>query len=77
MDTASNPRMSLTVQPEEQVTSTSTNLSGVLFASRPVSSAGAVTTGAFTATAAPWVAFSHNIAVVRIGKLLLMIGCLF
>ena len=54
MDTASNPRMSFTAQPEEQVTSASTTLSGALFTSRLVSSAGAVTTGTSTATAAPW-----------------------
>ena len=54
MDTASNPRMSFTAQPEEQVTSANTTLSGALFTSRLVSSAGAVTTGTFTATAAPW-----------------------
>ena len=54
MDTTSNPRMSFTAQPEEQVTSASTTLSGALFTSRPVSSAGAVTTGIFTATSAPW-----------------------
>ena len=38
---------------EQQVTSTNTSLSGALFTSRPVSSE-AITTGAFTATAAPW-----------------------
>ena len=56
IDTASNPRKSFTAQPEEQVTSTGTTLSGALFTSRPVSSAGAVTTETFTATAAraPW-----------------------
>ena len=42
------------VQPEEQVTNVSTSLSSALFTSRPVSSAGAATTGTFTATAAPW-----------------------
>ena len=55
MYTASNPRISFTAQPEEQVTSASTTLSGALFISRPVSSVGAVTTGTFTTTAAPWV----------------------
>ena len=54
MDTASNPRMSFTAQPEEQVTSASTTLSGAIFTSRPVSSSGAVTTGTFTETAALW-----------------------
>ena len=53
MYTASNPRMSFTAQPEEQITSTSTTLSGALFTSRPVSSARAVTTGIFTVTATP------------------------
>ena len=33
MDTASNPRMSFTAQPEEQVTSANTTLSGALFTS--------------------------------------------
>ena len=36
MDTASNTRMSFTVQPEEQVTNTLTTSSGALFTSRPV-----------------------------------------
>ena len=54
MDTASNPRISCAAQPEEQVTSASNTLSGALLTSRPVSSAGAVTTETFTATAAPW-----------------------
>ena len=65
MVTASNPRMSFTAQPEEQVTSASTTLSGALSTSRPVSSAGAVTTGTFTATAAPWGRDQLQCAVVR------------
>ena len=44
MDTASNPRMSFTVQPEKQVTCASATLSGALFTSRPVISARAVKT---------------------------------
>ena len=54
IDTACNPRMCFTVQLKEQVTSASNNSSGALSTSKPVSSAGAVTTGTFTATAAPW-----------------------
>ena len=65
MDAASNPRMSFTAQPEEQVTSTSTTLSGALSTNRPVSSTGAVTTGTFTATAAPW---AHDQSQCRRGK---------
>ena len=49
MDTASNPRMSFTVQLEEQVTCASTTLSGT---SRPIISARAVTTRTFTTTTA-------------------------
>ena len=65
MVSASNPRMSFTIQPKEQVTSASTTLSGALFSSRPVSSAGEVTTGTFTTTAAPW---SHDQSQCRHGK---------
>ena len=65
MDSASNPRMSFTIQPKEQVTSASTTLSGTLFTSRTVSSAGEVTTGTFTTTAAPW---SHDQLQHRCGK---------
>ena len=53
MDSASNPRMSFTIQPKEQITSASTTLSGALCTSRPVSSAGEVTTGTCTTTACP------------------------
>ena len=53
-----DPRVVPSFQPtqEQQVTSTSTSLSGAFLTSRPVSSE-AVTTEAFTATVAPW---SHN-----------------
>ena len=67
MDTANNPTMSLAVQPKEQVTSTTTILSGALITSRPFSSAGAVTTGTFTATAAPW---GHDQSLYHCGKAL-------
>ena len=65
MDSASNPRMSFTIQPKEQVTSASTTLSSAFFTSRPVSSAGEVTTGTFTTTAAPW---SHDQSQCCCGK---------
>ena len=65
MYTASNPRMSFTAQPEEQVTNASTTLSGALFTSRPVRSARAVNTGTFTVTATPWGPDQSNVAVVR------------
>ena len=65
MVSASNPMMSFTIQPKEQVTSASITLSGALFTSRPVSSAGEVTTGTFTTTAAPW---NHDQSQCRRGE---------
>ena len=46
--------MSYSTQPEKQVTNVSTTLSGALFTSRPVHSAGAATTGILTATTTQW-----------------------
>ena len=64
-DTASSPRMSLTVQPDGQVTNVSTSLTSAPFISRPINSAGTAATRTFTVTAAPG---GNNQSQCRRGK---------